>query len=86
MLENIINFLQWPAMGATLISAWLVASQDEQKRGLGFWVFIISNILWMIWSLHDTAYALLVMQIGLLMLNIRGAFKNPVKSSTPNKP
>ena len=27
---------------------------------------------------HDGAYALIIMQIGLLLLNIRGAFKNPV--------
>ena len=54
-------------MGATLISAWLVASQTEQKRGWGFWIFIVSNILWIMWSLHDSAYALFVMQIGLLI-------------------
>ena len=78
MLETILDFLQWPAMVATLISAWLVASQVEQKRGLGFWIFIFSNILWIMWSLQDGAYAVFVMQIGLLVLNIRGAIKNPV--------
>ena len=76
--DVILNFLQWPAMGATLISAWLVASQNESKRGLGFWIFIVSNILWIVWSVHDGAYALFVMQIGLLVLNIRGAIKNPI--------
>ena len=76
--DVILNFLQWPAMGATLISAWLVASQNESKRGLGFWIFIVSNILWSVWSVHDGAYALFVMQIGLLVLNIRGAIKNPI--------
>ena len=68
-------------MGATLISAWLVASQTEQKRGWGFWIFIVSNILWIMWSLHASAYALFVMQIGLLILNNRGAIKNPVTSN-----
>ena len=81
MYDFILNFLQWPAMGATLISAWLVASQKVQKRGVGFWIFIASNILWIMWSLHDRAYALFVMQIGLLILNIRGVIKNPVKAS-----
>ena len=81
MPDAVLNFLQWPAMGATLISAWLVASQTEQKRCLGFWIFIVSNILWIMWSLHDSAYALFVMQIGLLMLNIRGAIKNPATSN-----
>ena len=76
--EEILNFLQWPAMATTLLSAWLVASQSKQKRGLGFWIFIVSNILWGFWGWHDSAYALIIMQIGLLLLNIRGAFKNPV--------
>ncbi len=72
------NFLQWPAMATTLMSAWLVASQTKQKRGLGFWSFIISNFLWVLWGWHDGAYALILMQIGLLLLNIRGALKNKV--------
>ena len=76
--EEILNFLQWPAMATTLLSAWLVASQSKQKRGLGFWIFIVSNILWVFWGWHDGAYALITMQFGLLLLNIRGAFKNPV--------
>ena len=78
MPEEILNFLQWPAMATTLLSAWLVASQSKQKRGLGFWIFIVSNILWVFWGWHDGAYALITMQIGLLLLNIRGAFMNPV--------
>ena len=78
MPEEILNFLQWPAMATTLLSAWLVASQSKQKRGLGFWIFIVSNILWVFWGWHDGAYALIAMQFGLLLLNIRGAFKNPV--------
>ncbi len=79
MIPNeILNFLQWPAMATTLLSAWLVASESKQKRGLGFWIFIVSNILWVLWGWHDGAYALIAMQFGLLLLNIRGAFKNPV--------
>ena len=66
-------------MVTTLISAWLVASQSTQKRGLGFWSFIVSNVLWVLWGWHAGAYALIVMQIGLLFLNIRGAVKNKVQ-------
>ncbi len=78
MPDEILNFLQWPAMATTLLSAWLVASQSKHNRGLGFWIFIVSNILWIFWGWHDGAYALITMQIGLFLLNIRGAFKNPV--------
>lgn len=78
MPDEMLNLIQWPAMATTLLSAWLVASQSKHKRGLGFWIFILSNILWVLWGWHDGAIALIAMQIGLLLLNIRGAFKNPV--------
>ena len=37
----------------------------------------IVGFLGMAWW-HDGAYALIAMQFGLLLLNIRGAFNNPV--------
>lgn len=82
MEDLMLNFLQWPAMTATIISAWLVASQSKQKRSLGFWVFILSNLLWIFWGWHDSAYALIAMQIGLLFLNLRGALKNEVQTKS----
>ena len=78
MSDELLGLLQWPAMATTLLSAWLVASDSKHKRGLGFWIFILSNILWVLWGWHDGAIALIAMQIGLLLLNIRGVFKNPV--------
>lgn len=88
MLENItlssifalqnytLDFMQWPAMVTTLASAWLVAAQSKGRRRVGFWVFILSNILWAIWGIYAKAYALVLLQVGLLLLNIRGAYKN----------
>ena len=73
---DIANLVQWPAMVATLIAAWLVASTSARKRKAGFWVFLLSNVLWTIWGLHASAYALIALQIGLAALNIRGAMKN----------
>ena len=73
---DIANLVQWPAMIATLIAAWLVASTSARKRKAGFWVFLLSNVLWTIWGLHASAYALIALQIGLAALNIRGAMKN----------
>ena len=63
-------------MLATLLSAWLVASQSKLRRKWGFWIFLLSNVLWMIWGWHDRAYALVALQIGLAVLNIRGVSKN----------
>jgi hypothetical protein len=71
-----IQHLQWPAMLATLISAWLVAAQSKTRRKWGFWIFILSNALWIIWGWHDHAYALIALQVGLAFLNVRGVAKN----------
>ena len=71
-----IDLIQWPAMAVTVLAAWLVASQKKFKRNWGFWIFLLSNALWIAWGLHDGAYALIVLQVCLAMLNIRGAMKN----------
>lgn len=73
---DILDQLQWPAMMVTIVAAWLVASQSQRKRKLGFWCFLLSNSLWVVWGWHDGAYALIVLQIALAILNIRGAAKN----------
>ena len=71
-----MKYLQWPAMIATLLSAWLVAAQAKRRRKLGFWIFLVSNALWIAWACYDHAYALIVLQLGLIVLNIRGVAKN----------
>lgn len=45
-----IDLLQWPAMVVTMLAAWLVASQRKFKRNWGFWLFLISNALWIAWG------------------------------------
>ena len=67
--------LQWPAMLATVLASWLVASSQEGRRNLGFWVFLASNLLWVAWGWHSGATALVVMQFCLAAMNIRGAYK-----------
>jgi len=71
-----LNEIQWPAMLVTVVSAWLVASQRRSKRNWGFWLFLLSNVLWIIWGVLDGAYALIILQVCLAFLNIRGAVKN----------
>src|SRR5262245_20557971 len=73
---EIINWLQWPAMVVTVAAAWMVASQRKFKRNWGFWLFLLSNMLWIVWGAVDRAYALIALQFALAALNIRGAMKN----------
>jgi hypothetical protein len=73
---NWISAIQWPAMIATVVAAWLVGSKKNLKRSWGFWVFLLGNALWIVWGLYDGAFALIVLQVCLAILNIRGALKN----------
>ena len=70
-----IDLLQWPAMVVTVVAAWYVASERKHKRNWGFWLFMLSNVLWIAWGLHSGAPALTALQVCLAVLNIRGAMK-----------
>ena len=71
-----IDMLQWPAMVVTVAAAWLVASRSKRKRTIGFWVFLASNVLWVVWGWHTSAYALIVLQFALAAMNARGVYRN----------
>ena len=72
---DFLELLQWPAMVVTIAASWLVASSHAGKRNAGFWLFLISNVLWVAWALHAHAPALIALQAGLAAMNIRGAVK-----------
>jgi hypothetical protein len=71
-----LDLLQWPAMLASLGAAWLVASTHARRRAIGFWVFLASNVLWSVWGWHTHAVALIVLQVTLAAMNVRGLRKN----------
>jgi hypothetical protein len=75
MNSEVLSLLQWPAMAVTVTAAWLVASSHKHKRHWGFWVYLLSNLLWVAWGLHAQAYALIALQFCLAAMNIRGARK-----------
>ena len=78
-----VHQLQWPAMIVTVIAAWLIASQVKHRRVAGFWVFLLSNALWITWGWHDHAHALVALQIALAFLNFRGVYKNDPSAGAP---
>jgi hypothetical protein len=71
-----LDHLQWPAMVVTVAAAYLVGSRLPYKRAIGFWLFLASNVLWVVWGVHDRAWALVGLQFFLAALNIRGVYKN----------
>ena len=80
-IHDYIDFVQWPAMAVTVAASWYVASTHKSRRNLGFWLFLGSNVLWVIWGTYSHAYALVALQLCLAVMNIRGSNKN----SPPNQ-
>jgi len=76
MTTEHIDLIQWPAMIVTIVAAWYVASSSRTRRKAGFWLFLLSNVLWVAWGLHAHAYALVTLQICLAFMNVRGERKN----------
>ena len=79
-----LDLVQWPAMGVTVLAAWLVGSTHRAKRNWGFWLFLASNILWVWWGWHARAWALILLQIFLAVMNIRGVKKNDPEEPAPD--
>jgi uncharacterized MAPEG superfamily protein len=70
-----LDLLQWPAFAASLAAAYLVGSTSKNRRNVGFWIFLVSNVLWVGWGLHTDAWALIALQVCLAGLNVRGLLK-----------
>ena len=75
-MMDVYLILQWSAMVVTVTATWLVASGSKARRHLGFWTFLLSNAMWVVWGWHDQAIALVVLQFALAAMNIRGARKS----------
>ena len=74
-MDTLLDSLQWPAMLATVVASWWVASTHSRKRVIGFWTFLASNALWAAWGWHTHAAALVLLQLCLAAMNIRGFVK-----------
>jgi len=74
-MDDLIGLLQWPAMLVTVVASWLVASSHAKRRNVGFWLFLASNVLWVVWGWSTQAWALVLLQLALAAMNIRGARK-----------
>ena len=75
-MSDFIELLQWPAMAASLLAAWLVGSRAAARRLSGFWVFLFSNVLWVCWGWQDEAWGLIILNVCLALTNVRGIVKN----------
>ncbi|MEM5275819.1 hypothetical protein VSR17_12350 [Cupriavidus taiwanensis] len=71
-MDQWLEAAQWPAMVVTVVATWLVGSRSIARRRAGFWVFLASNVLWIAWGWHGDAHALIVLQLALIAMNLRG--------------
>jgi hypothetical protein len=71
-----LDHIQWPAMMVTVFAAWGAASSQQGRRRVGFWLFLASNVLWVAWGWYARAWALILLQVFLAFMNLRGASNN----------
>lgn len=69
-------------MAVTVVAAWGAGSERKGRRRVGFWLFLCSNVLWVAWGWHARAWALIVLQIFLAIMNVRGAHNNEADTRT----
>jgi hypothetical protein len=70
-------------MAVTVAAAWGTASERQKRRRIGFWLFLLSNVLWVAWGWFARAWALIVLQVCLAAMNIRGASNNDPDAEGP---
>ncbi len=85
-MNEFLDAVQWPAMVVTVAASWLVGSTHRHRRSAGFWLFLASNALWIAWGWHADALALVVLQVCLAGMNVRGMLKSQATSKPPDAP
>ncbi|TXI20325.1 MAG: hypothetical protein E6Q62_01720 [Nitrosomonas sp.] len=73
---ELLNHIQWLAMLVTITASWYVSAERKDNRNWGFWLFLLSNALWFIWAIPNSAWALALLQVILTGMNIRGVLKS----------
>jgi len=71
-----LDLIQWPAMAVTIAATYLVGSHRATRRETGFYLFLASNGLWIAWGWFAAAWALVILQVFLGAMNVRGVRKN----------
>jgi hypothetical protein len=82
---TVLDLSQWPAMLVTVLASYFVASTQSRRRKVGFWLFLLSNALWIVWGVHSKAYALIALQLCLAGMNIRGQRKNSASAAAEQR-
>ena len=79
---DLLDLIQWPAMVVTVAAAWLTGSTEKRRRHIGFYLFLLSNALWVTWGVPQAAWALVVLQLALAVMNVRGVKKQDPEAAS----
>jgi len=79
-------------MAITVLAAWFMGSGRAKRRVIAFCCFTAGNVMWVVWGKSHDAYGLIILEIIMAMMNMRGlkkislkvgAWGNAVKPVTP---
>ncbi|MHB1681159.1 MAG: hypothetical protein ACYCTB_11745 [bacterium] len=76
LYQILFQILNYSGLLATLLAVWFLSSH---KYKIGFAVSILSCILWITIAYIDNVPSLLILNVILLILDIRGYFKKDVQ-------
>ena len=63
-------------MAVSLVAAYWMGSKKADKRIVAFLMLSAGNLMWIAWGWGEDAFALIALNVGLLLLNVRGILKN----------
>ena len=75
-MEEFFAYLEWPAMAVSLAAAYWLGSTRAKKRIVAFALLILGNLMWIAWGWGEGAWALIALNVGLMVLNVRAILKN----------
>lgn len=76
MNPQYVDVLQWLGAISSMIGALLVASPYAHIRRKGFFIWLVSNQLLIMWALITHAWGIALMQVFFLATSYRGWYNN----------
>lgn len=76
MMIHRLEELQWIAAAFSVFGAWGAGSRESGQRLSGFTLFLLSNVVWLVWAGGTGAWGLFAMQIVFTATSIRGIVIN----------
>lgn len=77
-----VSILQWVGCGLAVIGSFLIALRGK-RPDVGFWLYLISNIVWIVYGDLTHAPGLITMQVVFLLTNALGIYRWSDRCESP---